>query len=553
MTKRIFRSICLAAFIVFAATVALIMGVLYEYFSRMLQEQLKIETNLAAQGAANEGISFFQDLRVSNYRITWIAVDGTVLYDSQSKEEEMENHLEREEVREAFSKGFGESRRYSSTLLTRSLYAAQKLPDGTILRLSVSQSSVLTLLFGMIQPICMVFVIALILAIVLAIRLSEKIVKPLDEVDLENPLSHVEYDELAPFLRRIDSQHKQLRRQKEELLRKENELHTIIGSMNEGMVLLDQKGKIISINPAAKRLLETDAECVGMDMLSLCRNLDLQKILTDALQGKQGGRTISFHGESYRVDANPIISEKGIEGAALFFFNVTQREKAEQIRREFTANVSHELKTPLHSISGYAELLKNHMVKENDTAQFGEKIYGEAQRMIQLVEDIISLSHLDEGAEDMDWESVDFCELAERAIKSLKPEADAAGVSLTLSGTAVKCYGIPQLLYSMVYNLCDNAVKYNREGGEVFVEIHKEGRTVVLSVKDTGIGIAPEDRGRIFERFYRVDKSRSKAVGGTGLGLSIVKHAAKIHHAGIEVKSVVGEGTQMIVTFAEQM
>lgn len=553
MTKRIFRSICLAAFAVFAATVALIMGVLYEHFSRMLQEQLRIETNLAAQGAVNEGVIFFRDLKAANYRITWIAVDGSVLYDNQSKEETMENHLEREEVREAFSTGFGESRRYSSTLLTRSLYAAQKLPDGTILRLSVSQSSVLTLLFGMIQPICMVFAIALILAVVLAIRLSEKIVEPLNEVDLENPLSNAGYDELAPFLRRIDSQQKQLRRQKEELLQKEKELHTIIGSMNEGMVLLNHKGKIISINHAAKKLLETDAECVGMDMLSLCRNLGLQKILTGALQGVQGGRILSFHGESYQVDADPIISENGIGGAVLFFFNVTEREKAEQIRREFTANVSHELKTPLHSISGYAELLKNDMVKEDDLVSFGGKIYSEAQRMIQLVEDIISLSHLDEGAEDMEWGNVDFYELAEKAVQSLKPEADAAGVALALSGTVVNCYGIPQLLYSMVYNLCDNAIKYNREGGKVFVDVNREGQTVTLSVKDTGIGIAPEDQDRIFERFYRVDKSRSKAVGGTGLGLSIVKHAAKIHHAGIRVKSAVGEGTEVTVKLPEQI
>lgn len=548
MTKRIFRSICFVALTVFLASIILIMGVLYEYFSQVQQEQLKMQTNLAAQGVANEGIDFFQDLHVSNYRITWIGEDGMVLYDSRTDTEEMENHLEREEVKEALSVGYGESRRYSATLLARSFYSAQKLPDGTVLRLSVSQHSIVTLLFGMIQPICIVFVIAFILSIVLAIRVSAKIVKPLNEVDLENPLSNEDYDELSPLLRRIDSQQKQLRRQKEELLQKENELNTIIGSMNEGMVLLNQKGKIISMNPAAKRLLDAGENCVGVDILSLCRNMELYQILSNALQGEPGERIISLHGESYQVDADPIVSDHATRGAALFFFNVTEKEKAEQIRREFTANVSHELKTPLHSISGYAELLKNDMVQEKDRIPFAGKIYNEAQRMIRLVEDIISLSHLDEGAEDMRRENVDLHELAEKAVQSLQPAADAAGVTLELSAAAVDCEGIPQLLYSMIYNLCDNAIKYNHEGGSVFVDIREQEQAVVMSVKDTGIGIAPEHQERIFERFYRVDKSHSKAVGGTGLGLSIVKHAAKIHCAKTEVKSAVGEGTEITVT-----
>lgn len=548
MTKRIFRSICLVALTVFLASIVLIMGVLYEYFSQVQQEQLRIQTSLAAQGVANEGITYFQDLKVTNYRITWIDEDGTVLYDSKTGTEGMENHLEREEVKQALSAGYGESRRYSSTLLARSFYSAQKLPDGTVLRLSVSQHSILTLLFGMLQPICIVFVIAFVLSIVLAIRVSAKIVEPLNEVDLENPLSNEDYDELSPLLRRIDSQQKQLRRQKEELFQKENELNTIIDSMNEGMVLLNQKGKIISINPAAKKLLNAGKDCTGLDMLSLCRNMDLYQILTDALQGEPGERIIPLYGERYQVDADPIVSDHVTRGAALFFFNVTEKEKAEQIRREFTANVSHELKTPLHSISGYAELLKNDMVQEKDRIPFAGKIYSEAQRMILLVEDIISLSHLDEGAEDMRRENVDLCELAEKALQSLQPEADAAGVTMELSAASVNYEGIPQLLYSIIYNLCDNAIKYNHEGGSVFVDIQEREQAVVLTVRDTGIGIAPEHQERIFERFYRVDKSHSKAVGGTGLGLSIVKHAAKIHRAKTEIKSAVGEGTEITVT-----
>lgn len=549
MTKRIFRSICIVALTVFVASIFLIMGLLYEYFSDAMQAQLKMQTDLAAQGVTNEGIAYFQDLKVTNYRISWIDMNGNVLYDSTSDIAKMENHLEREEIQQAIIKGYGESRRYSATLTERSLYCAQRLKDGTILRLSISQRSIFTLLLGMVQPVFIGFLIALILSIVLAKQVSRKIVKPINEIDLDNPLSNEEYDELSPFLRRIDSQQKQMRAQKAELAQKSDELDTIIGSMNEGMILLNSKGKIISINSAARKLLDAGDDCIGSDMLSICRNLELQDVLAKALHGEQGQNSIKLHGESYQIDADPIISENIVRGTALFLFNVTEKEKAEQIRREFTANVSHELKTPLHSISGYAELLKNDMVKEDDKIPFAGKIYDEAGRMIQLVEDIISLSHLDEGAGDMQWENTDLYMLADKAVKSLEPQANAVCVTLELSGVSAVLNGIPQLLYSIVYNLCDNAIKYNHENGNVFVNVKNDSGKVVLSVQDTGIGIAPEHQERIFERFYRVDKSHSKAVGGTGLGLSIVKHAVKIHNAKIEVKSLVGEGTTVIVTF----
>lgn len=549
MTKRIFRSICLVALTVFLASFVLIMGVLYEYFSSALQAQLKMQTSLAAQGVTNEGIQYLRTLKVKNYRISWIDSEGNVMFDSSSDTGEMENHLEREEVREALSLGYGESRRYSSTLMERSFYSAQRLDDGTVLRLSISQNSILNILLGMIRPICIIFAMALILSISLAVRVSKKIVKPLNEIDLDNPLSNEGYDELSPFLRRIDSQQKQLRKQKAQLLQKENELNTIIGSMNEGMILLNQTGKIISINPAARKLLDAGTDCIGSDMLSLCRNLELQEILEKALKGKQGENIIRLREESYQIDADPITSENRVIGAALFFFNVTEKEKAEQIRREFTANVSHELKTPLHSISGYAELLKNDMVKDEDKIPFAGKIYDEAGRMIRLVEDIISLSHLDEGGDDMQWENIDLYTLAKKAVQSLEPQADAAGVILELSGVPASLNGIPQLLYGVIYNLCDNAIKYNRQDGKVILSVRNEPGLVILSVEDTGIGIAPEHQERIFERFYRVDKSHSKAVGGTGLGLSIVKHAVKIHNAKIQVKSLVGKGTTVIVTF----
>lgn len=547
MTKRIFRSICLVALTVFLASLVLIMGVLYEYFSEVQQAQLRMQMNLAVQGVAHEGMEYFRDFSADNYRLTWIDTDGTVLYDSESNTEKMENHLEREEVMEAIETGYGESRRYSATLMERFLYSAQILPDGTILRLSISQNSILVLLLGMMQPTCVIFAAALLFSIILATQVSKKIVQPLNEIDLDHPLENEGYDELAPFLRRIDSQQKQLQHQKETLLQKENELNTIMGSMNEGMVLLNQKGKIISINPAARKLLNAHEDCIGEDMLQLSRNLELQEMLSQALKGEPGERVLPFHGESYQVDVSPIVAESVSKGAALFFFNVTEKERAEQIRREFTANVSHELKTPLHSISGYAELLKHDMVKSQDRIPFAGKIYDEAQRMIRLVEDTISLSQLDEGARDMEWERTDLYEVAEDAVESLEPEAGAAHIDVTLSGGPAVLRGIPRLLYSIVYNLCDNGIKYNHKHGTVAVDVRTAEGEAVLSVTDTGIGIDPEYQNRIFERFYRVDKSHSKAVGGTGLGLSIVKHAVKIHHGKIQVESQAGRGTTVTV------
>ena len=547
MTKRIFRSICFVAIAVFLASLILIMGVLYSYFSGVQQRQLQMQLELAAQGVTNEETAYFSDLTVRDYRITWIDTDGTVLYDSDALSSDMENHLEREEIKEALATGYGESKRYSATLMDRSLYAAQRLEDGTVLRLSIAQSSILTLVLGMAQPISIVIVLAVVLSVALAVRLSKSIVKPLNEIDLNYPLSNEGYDELAPLLRRIDGQQKQLRGQKTRLEQKQAELDTIIGSMSEGMVLLNERGKIVSINPAAMRLLGTSWNCVGTDMLTVSRNLDLHDILSRALQGQSEVQTVSLEAGKYQISASPIMSEEKVVGAALCFFDVTEKEKAEQMRREFTSNVSHELKTPLHSISGYAELLQNDMVKQEDIVPFAGKIYREAQRMTSLVEDILSLSHLDEGAEDMEWTEVKLYELASKAIAGLEAEAKAAKVTVSLSGEDCRLHGIPQLLHSIIYNLCDNAIKYNKVGGEVKVSVEKQDAGALLTVSDTGIGIPPQEQERIFERFYRVDKSRSKEVGGTGLGLSIVKHAVLIHHGTIEVDSEIGKGTTITV------
>jgi two-component system phosphate regulon sensor histidine kinase PhoR len=552
MTKRIFRSICIVAISVFLASVVLFMGVLYEYFSNVQRNQLKMQTELAAQGVADEGLAYFEGLSISNYRITWIDTDGTVIYDSKSDSTEMENHLEREEIKQALAEGIGESSRYSVTLMERSLYCAKRLNDGTVLRLSIAQNTILTLILGMAQPICIIFLIAMILSLVLANSLSKKIVKPLNELNLDEPMKNEDYDELTPLLRRIESQQRQIRIQSDELEQKKKEFETVTNGMAEGIILLNSKRTILSINPAAKRLFGADYSCIGKYILSVNRSLELQSLLLKAGDGQYAEMVMELGGSKYQLDASPVISDGQVSGTVLLMLDVTEKEKSEQMRREFTANVSHELKTPLHTISGCAELLSNGMVKPEDITGFSTQIYTEAQRMIRLVEDIIRLSHLDEGATDMKREDVDLYALSEETIQILSQEADEAKIQMNLEGEKAVIYGIPQLLQGIIYNLCDNAIKYNREGGSVIVSVKNEEHQVQLSVVDTGIGIPVEHQERIFERFYRVDKSHSKEIGGTGLGLSIVKHAARLHDASINVHSVVDGGTTIVVSFPKK-
>lgn len=549
MTKRIFRSICIVAISVFLVSLFLIMGVLYDYFSKMQQNQLKIQTELACQGVSHEGMDYFKDLDTSAYRITWIDTDGTILYDTDSEALSMENHLNREEVKQALKNGYGESSRYSDTLTEQLFYSAEKLPDGTILRLSGKQYAVWILLFGIAQPIVVVIGIALILSFVLASRLSKKIVRPLNELNLEEPQSNTVYNELQPLLDRIISQQKQLQLQSAELCRKKDEFDAATKNMNEGLILLNEQGMILSINRTASRILSISSYCIGRDILMLNNSFEIQELLRKAKSGEHAGTQVKLGDLEYQLMASPVISDNEITGIAILIFDVSEKEKSEKMRREFTANVSHELKTPLHSISGYAELLKNGLVKPDDIESFSGRIYSEAKRMIALVDDIINLSRLDEGVDDMKHEDVDMYVIAENTIRILQSKADNAKVTFTLNGEHTTLSGIPQLLNAIVFNLCDNAIKYNRENGSVSVEIRNEENNTVLSVSDTGIGIPQEHHERIFERFYRVDKSHSKEIGGTGLGLSIVKHAARIHNAEITLQSVVNGGTTVTVIF----
>lgn len=552
MTKRIFRSVCIVAVVVLFASLALVMGVLSDYFSGSQENQLKTQTDLAAQGIEHEGSSYFDGLDSEELRITWIDKKGKVLFDNKTDASSMENHLEREEVRQAVENGYGKSSRYSETLTEKSLYSAKKLSDGSVLRLSVSQYSVLTLFLGMLRPVLIIALLAVVLALLLAYRLSKNIVTPLNKLNLDSPLSNKVYEELSPLLKRMDAQQRQLKHQSEELKRKREEFETATENMSEGLIILNEKGVILSLNRAAAKMLGLSEDSVGKDIFSEKTSVNLKEPTQIALSGKNKEEVFALRDGNCQLLANPVSTDGKVTGAALLVLDVTEKERAEQMRREFTANVSHELKTPLQTISGYAELLANGMVADKDKTAFSEKIYAEAQRMIRLIEDIIKLSNLDEGAVELTRETVDLYVTAENTVRSLLPAAKKANVTLSLNGENAEIYGIPQLLTAVVYNLCDNAIKYNKDGGTVFVNVKNNAENIVLSVRDTGIGIPKEQQERIFERFYRVDKSHSKEVGGTGLGLSIVKHAAKLHDAKITLESEVGKGTGITVIFPKK-
>ena len=549
MTKKIFRSIVLVA-VVLLASLVVIVACMYRYSADAQERQIRDDLSLAAAGVSADGVEYLQKVAPSRFRLTWVAADGTVLYDTKADAGQLPSHADRSEIREALENGTGESTRYSATLLEKTLYYARRLDDGTVLRISVSRATVWVLVVGMLQPIVILLLIVLVLSAVLAKRLSKHIVEPLNELDLEHPLDNDSYEELAPLLGRISRQREQIDRQLRELQRKTDEFSQITRSMQEGLVLLDNHWTVLSINPAAQRLFGADAGCVGEDFLTVERSHEMSAAIEAAMQNGHSEFRLRKNGRIYQLDLTRIDSGGEVAGAVLLTFDITERENAEQNRREFTANVSHELKTPLQGIIGSAELLKNGMVRPEDTARFVGHIRSEAQRLVTLIDDIIRLSQLDEG-DEMPTETVDLREIAQEAAEDLRGAAEKKHVSLSLEGEAAPVTGVRRLLYEIVYNLCDNAVKYNVDGGSVSIRVEQDGQTASVTVADTGTGIAPEHQGRIFERFYRVDKSHSKASGGTGLGLSIVKHAVQYHHGSIELQSAPGKGTTVRVFFPE--
>ncbi len=554
MTKKIFKSIFVAAMVVMLVSFVLIFGVLYIYVNKVSMNQLRMQADLAAAGVEQSGIAYLDSLDPSGYRITLIEQDGTVLYESSDADaDKMENHLEREEVQEALKTGEGEAQRFSRTLLERYLYCARKLGNGNIIRLSLSQYTALRIFLTLLVPLILICIFAIFLSMLLAGRLSRRIVKPLNDVDLDHPLDNEGYDELSPLFKRINQQQTELNEQELELENKQSELDTILGNISEGMILLSADGRIVSINNAAARLLGTShKDAGGRKIIMINRNIELQDAIDRALSGRKNERVITLKSRQYQVNASPVAGENGLRGAAIVLFDVTDKEQAESMRREFSANVSHELKTPLHAISGYAELMKDGVVREGDVVPFAQKIYKESQRAIQLVEDIISLSHLDEGADDMARVKLDVYKIVKAEAERLCGEAERAGVQLITEGEKTKMTGIPALIQQIIHNLMDNAIKYNHAGGKVTASVRSLGDEVELSVSDTGIGIPEADQQRVFERFYRVDKSHSRAIGGTGLGLSIVKHAVQIHHGRIALQSTPGEGTTITVTMPKK-
>ena len=551
MTKKIFHSILLVAGAVLLASLLVIMGCLYEYFGSVEKKQLRDELELASAAVERSGKEYLSGISSDRYRLTWIARDGTVLYDTVTDAESLENHADREEVRQAFTNGEGESTRYSSTLLQKTMYSAHKLRDGSVLRISISRATAGVLLVGMVQPILVVVIVAFILSAVLAKSLSRRIVRPLNELDLEHPLENDAYEELSPLLGRINHQHRQIDEQMMELERQKMEFSQITGSMREGLVLLDEKERVLSINPAAYKLFDADERSVGQDFLTIDRSHDIRQAIAEAMTQGHGEARAERGGCVWQFDVSRIASGDTAVGAVLLAFDITDRETAEQNRREFTANVSHELKTPLQGIIGSAELLENGMVQPDDVPRFVGHIRKEAQRLVTLIGDIIRLSQLDEG-DEMPRETVDLLTLSQETASDLQAAAEQKNVSLFVEGESMRVNGVRRLLYEVIYNLCDNAIKYNVEGGSVTMSVGERDGKAFVSVADTGIGIAPEHQSRIFERFYRVDKSHSKASGGTGLGLSIVKHAVQYHHGTVELKSEEGKGTTIRVLLPKE-
>lgn len=550
MTKRIFRAVCISAVTVLCASIILIMGVLYGYFNDVRKNQIKAELSLAKNAVETEGVSYLENLKneSADYRITWIDKSGNIIFDTQSNSESMENHLEREEVKEAFANGSGESERYSSTLTEKMMYCAELLDDGTVLRISVSQLTVLTLLLGIAQPVAIVFVIALVVSFIFASRISKRIVKPLNEIDLDNPLENDAYDELSPFLSKISNQQKKIKLQENQLSQRKNEFLAITSNMNEGLVLLGKDKKVISINPSAESFFTSEADCTGMDFIRLERNPDIIKALERAEIQDTSEIQVNRNGRIFQLNISCIRDMGELSGFVILIFDITEKSDSENRRREFTANVSHELKSPLQSIMGSAELIENGLVKKEDMPKFIGNIHSEATRLLTLINDIIKLSKLDEGT-TLSEKDFDLYSLVKENIEVLKSSAEKKNISVSFKGESLMMKSMKPLVSEIVYNLIDNAIKYNVENGSVEISISRDKNNIILSVSDTGIGIPEEYQERVFERFYRVDKSHSKETGGTGLGLSIVKHAVQDIGADIKLESRCGKGTVVTVRF----
>ncbi len=548
MTKKIFRNFLAVGVGVFLLSAALFLGMLYQYFTGQITQELSAEAQMVARGVEAMGGAYFDGLQTST-RITWVDRDGTVLYDNRADPARMENHGDREEIREAVLGTRGTAQRQSATLAQRTIYVAQRLEDGTVIRLAGEQRTAVTLLLSMVQPILIILVITGLFAAALASRLARRIIRPILELDLERPEKGGAYDELAPLLTRIRRQNDTIQSQIELLRQRRQEFTALTENMSEGFLLLDSRGRVLSYNRGAIRLLGAAPPEEEANVFTLERSDAFRQVVGQVLEGLRCQGRLEREGRILQLLGDPVLHAGKNAGGVLVLLDITEREQGERMRREFTANVSHELKTPLTSISGMAEILKDGLVKSEDIPGFAADIYKESQRLIQLVEDIIRLSRLDEGGEDLERQPLDLLAIAGRVGERLEPLARKAGVKLTVEGESRTIRGIPSVVEEMIYNLCDNAVKYNRPQGQVTVTVGGGQDQAVVTVADTGIGIPAGEQERVFERFYRVDKSHSKEIGGTGLGLSIVKHGAALHGAQVELTSAPGQGSTVRLIF----
>lgn len=548
MTKKIFKSTVLVSASVLILGIAFVMGILYQYFGKQLNSELEKEAQYLSYGIEAQGQEFLEQIKNTDSRITYMDETGTVLFDNEADPSEMENHENREEVQEALSKGRGSAVRMSDTLSQNTVYYALRLSDNSVIRVSSTQYSVFALILQLVQPtLCIIFVM-LILAGIFASRIAGKIVEPINELNLEKPEENEAYEEVAPLLSKINRQNRQIRTQLEEARRSQEEFSIITENMQEGLLVIDPYTMILSGNSSAWKIFQVSQSLVGQSVYSLDRDEEFRKVIEEVLAGKHGNTLLRLDQEFVQLIANPVEREGKTVGAVLLLMNETEKVQRENLRREFSANVSHELKTPLTSISGFAEIIQDGFVKEEDIKKFAGRIYREAQRLIRLVEDTIKISQLDEGENPYEWENTDLYLIAKNVCSNLKEIAEKKDVHLYIDGERMICRTVRPILEEVLYNLCDNGIKYNKQNGTVTISLIDLGDDIQIAVEDNGIGIPREDRNRVFERFYRVDKSHSKEIGGTGLGLSIVKHGVGFLGGTLGMISEENKGTRITIT-----
>ena len=549
MTKKIFKSTMFVCALVLAVGLAAVMGILYSNFDGQMRKELSKEATYLAYGVEQQGLDYLKNIKDKSARITYIDQDGTVLFDNKADVSEMKNHSDRTEFQKAEKYGAGESSRYSDTLSEKTIYYALRLKDGTVLRVSSTQDSVLALVENLIFSLCGLLCLMLILSGIMASAISKRIVKPINELDLEHPEENQIYEELSPLLSKIHRQNREIQNQLELAKQQQQEFSLITENMQEGLIVIDKYTMILSANSSAWNLFRMDKVRQGESVYCLDRAEDFRHAIEHVLEGEHEELVLKLNGSDIQLIANPVVRGQKTEGAVILLVDVTEKLERENLRREFSANVSHELKTPLTSISGFAEIIQGGFVKDEDIPKFAGRIYKESQRLLQLVEDVIQISQLDEEKTPYIWEPVDVYQVCKNAFDSLKEKAYKMNVHLYICGESMKMEAIRTLLEEAVYNVCDNAIKYNRNDGSVSIFLEQTAQEVQIVVKDTGIGIPREDQDRVFERFYRVDKSHSKEIGGTGLGLSIVKHAVSTLNGSVGLRSEVGSGTEICMKF----